>query len=246
MDYLKIRSTQKQIRADGSRYAVPLFVTKNRKYGKVLAEKAISIKKPILVTGAHDLGKTRWLTRLHEHAPEIWGTKNKHAPLFLDTISPLSAWVDTPALASWWDQQQQREQLQDPNTARKPWKQLKQHERAEALPLYCEDTKALVFIDDAHKLSGRKLQLARECLLASRLFVISASEEQRIPPNLRNVILRREPQIFRLDSDVSYDATKILMWSIIAICIMAGAWEAALILGGLQTLGTGRRAARAD
>lgn len=88
MDYLKIRSTQKQIRADGSRYAVPLFVTKNRKYGKVLAEKAISIKKPILVTGAHDSGKTRWLTRLHEHAPEIWGTKNKHPPLFLDTISP--------------------------------------------------------------------------------------------------------------------------------------------------------------
>jgi len=99
-----------------------------------------------------------------------------------------------------------------------------------------------VFIDDAHKLSGRKLQLARECLLASRLFVISASEEQRIPPNLRNVILRREPQIFRLDSDVSYDATKILMWSIIALCIMAGAWEAALVLGGLH----GRRAARAD
>ena len=246
MDYLKIRSTQKQTRADGSRYAVPLFVTKNRKYGKVLAEKAISNKKPILVTGAHDPGKTRWLTRLHEHAPEIWGTKNKHPPLFLDTISPLSAWVDSPALALWWDQLQQGEQAHNPTTARKPWKQLKQHERAEALPLYCEATKALLFIDDAHKLSGRKLQLARECLMASRLFVISASEEQRIPPNLRNVILRREPQIFRLDSDVSYDATKILMWSIIALCIMAGAWEAALILGGLQALGTGRRAARAD
>lgn len=246
MDYLKIRSAQKQIRADGSRYAVPLFVTKNRKYGKVLAEKAISIKKPILVTGAHDSGKTRWLTRLHEQASEIWGAKNKYPPLFLDTISPLSAWVDSPTLASWWDQQQQLEQIQAPNTARKPWKQLKQHERAEALPLCCEDTKALLFIDDAHKLSGRKLQLARECLLASRLFVISASEEQRIPPNLRNVVLRREPQIFRLDSDVAYDATKVLLWSIIALCIMAGAWEAALILGGLQALGTGRRAARAD
>jgi hypothetical protein len=199
-----------------------------------------------LVTGAHDSGKTRWLTRLHEQASEIWGAKNKYPPLFLDTISPLSAWVDSPTLASWWDQQQQLEQIQAPNTARKPWKQLKQHERAEALPLYCEDTKALLFIDDAHKLSGRKLQLARECLLASRLFVISASEEQRIPPNLRNVVLRREPQIFRLDSDVAYDATKVLLWSIIALCIMAGAWEAALILGGLQALGTGRRAARAD
>lgn len=115
---------------------------------------------------------------------------------------PLSAWVDTPALASWWDHQQQHEAAQDPTRTRKPWKQLKQHDRAEVLPLYCADTKALLFIDDAHKLTGRKLQLARECLLASRLFVISASEEQRIPPNLRNVILRKEPQIFRLDSDV--------------------------------------------
>ena len=242
MEYLKIKHSQKQRRADGTPYAVPLFVTKNRKYGKVLSEKAISIKKPILITGAHDSGKTRWLTRLHEQAAAIWGSKTKVPPLYLNTISPLSAWIDNPALALWWDERPNP----PPSNTRKSWKQLKQHERAEVLPLYCQETKALLFIDDAHKLSGRKLQLARECLLASRLFVISASEEQRLPPNLRSVILRREPQIFRLDSDVSYDATKILMWSIIAICIMAGAWEAALVLGGLQALGTGRRAARSD
>ena len=51
------------------------------------------------------------------------------------------------------------------------------------------DTKAVLFIDDAHKLAGRKLQIARQCVLASRVFVIAASEEQRLPPNLRIVLL---------------------------------------------------------
>ena len=98
MEYLKIRRSKNQVRADGSRYAVPLFVTKSRKYGKVISEQTISNKKPILVTGAHDAGKTRWVTRLHEHALEIWGAKRKADPLFLDTLSPLSAWCDDPTM----------------------------------------------------------------------------------------------------------------------------------------------------
>jgi hypothetical protein len=65
------------------------------------------------------------------------------------------------------------------------------------------------FIDDAHKLQGRKLQIARECALAARLWVVSASEEGRIGPSLCNVLMRRDPQLIRLDSEVAYDATAI-------------------------------------
>nr|WP_269809297.1 hypothetical protein [Enterovibrio nigricans] len=57
---------------------------------------------------------------------------------------------------------------------------------------------------------------------------------------------RRTPQITNLESDVSYDNTKVLIWSLVALCIVAGAWEAGAVLGGLQMLGTGRRASRAD
>lgn len=236
MEYLQIKKGKNQVRADGSPYAVPLFMTKNRKYGKVTSQQTISIKQPILVTGAHDSGKTRWLTRLHENSQAIWGSKIKSPALYLDTLSPLSAWIDNPALADWWNQQH-------PDTL---WQKLKQHDRAEALPSYCQDTQAVLFIDDAHKLAGRKLQLARQCVMASKIFVLSASEEQRLPPNLRSVVMRREPQIFRLDSEVAYDATKIIMWLVIATCLAAGFWEGAAVLGGLQALGSGRRAARAD
>ena len=242
MEYLRIKRTQKQVRADGSRYAVPLLVTKSAKYGKVISEQNISTRKPVLVTGAHDSGKTRWVSRLHEHAAEIWGAKIKAEPLLLDTLSPLAAWCDTPAVAQWWDSQQQALPADD----RLLWKKLKQHERSEALPRYCEDTGAVLFIDDAHKLSGRKLQLARKCVMAARIWIIAASEEQRIPPNLRSIIMRRDPQIFRLDTDVAYDATHILTCFILLCCLAVGWWEAALVIGGLKALGSGRRAARAD
>ena len=242
MEYLHIKRAQKQVRADGSRFAIPVLVTKTRKYGDRVSEQYISVKKPVLVTGAHDSGKTRWVTRLHEHALEIWGTKIKAAPLFLDTLSPLSAWCDTPAVGKWWDEEQKQLPLDD----RLPWKKLKQHERSEALPAYCEATKAVVFIDDAHKLTGRKLQIARKCIIAARIWVIAASEENRVPPNLRTILLRRQPQIFRLDSEVAYDATHILMWILLACALVIGWWEAAFVIGGLKALGTGRRAARAD
>ncbi len=246
MEFLKIRRGTGQKRADGSRYAVPLYVTKTQRMGNTISEEAISTKRPILVTGAHDSGKTKWVERLHQHAGEIWGTKSKTSPLYLNTLSPLAAWCDEPDVEKWWEGLRVTEEAADPTTARVPWKALKQHDRAEALPDYCKDTKAVLFIDDAHKLAGRKLQIARKCVLASRLFVIAASEEQRMPPNLRTVVMRRDPQIFRLDTDVSYDATNLFMWAVLLACLAAGWWEAAAVLGSLKALGTGRRAARAD
>ena len=246
MEFLKIRRGTGQLRADGSRYAVPLYVTKTKRMGNTISEEPISTKRSILVTGAHDSGKTKWVERLYEHAREIWGTKSKTAPLYLNTLSPLAAWCDEPDLEKWWEGLRVTEEAADPATARVPWKALKQHDRAEALPDYCKDTKAVLFIDDAHKLAGRKLQIARKCVLASRLFVIAASEEQRMPPNLRTVVMKRDPQIFRLDTDVSYDATNLFMWAVLIACLAAGWFEAAMVLGGLKMLGSGRRAARAD
>ena len=246
MEFLKIHRSKSQVRADGTAYAVPLFVTKTQRKGATISEEAISIKRPILVTGAHDSGKSKWVNRLYENAGEIWGTKSKNAPLYLHTLRPLVAWSDEPDVEAWWEAKRQEEEKTDWHNARAPWKALKQYQRAEALPDYCKDTKAVLFIDDAHKLAGRKLQIARQCVMNARVFVIAASEEQRLPPNLRTVVMRRDPQIFRLNSEVAYDATNLLMWAFLVACLAAGWWEAAAVLGGLKALGTGRRAARAD
>jgi hypothetical protein len=285
LQYLNIRKGKRQVRADGTAYAVPLFVKKTRKYGSIIDQTAVTRKKPILVTGAHDSGKSRWLTRLYEEAEPIWGAKIKAEPLWLGALSPLAAWCDSECVRQWWDDCRKQEEAAlkaqgtttivssngkpkqggkskttgsaksktrstsltgNPKEPRPPWSKLKQWERTEVLPDYCRETNAVLFIDDAHKLTGRKLEIARLCVLSSKIHVVAASEEQRIPPNLRAVLMRRDPQVFRLDSEVAYDATSLLMWLFIAVSMGAGFWEVSLILGGLKALGNGRRSSLQD
>jgi hypothetical protein len=123
---------------------------------------------------------------------------------------------------------------------------VKAWERAEALADYIRDTGAVLFLDDCHKLAGRKLQIARECALTARIWVASASDEQRIPPNLRAVMMRRDPQIIRLGSEVAYDATNVLTWILALVLLASGAWEASIVVAGLKALSGGRLAARQD
>ena len=245
VQYLKIRRGKGQVRSDGSRYAVPLIVTKPRKYAPASAtkEQALPKTKPLLITGAHDSGKTRWLTRLFDEAQSIWGPKSKAQskgePLWLSALRPLSAWSDNKNIANWWEKSEK-------NSEHIPFNKLPMWRRSETLPLYIEETKAVLFIDDAHKLTGRKLQIARECVLAARIFVIAASEEQRIAPNLRTIVLRRQTEIISLDSEVAYDATNILVWITILGCLLIDFWQGAVAIGGIKALGYGRRAARPD
>lgn len=180
----------------------------------------------------------------------IWGKKTVADPLQIGALRPLASWAESPAVAAWWDERVSAkvgagETAQDPVKLR-PWSKLRPWERLDALPDYLAGTGAVLFVDDAHKLTGRKLEIARKCVLAARLWVIACSAENRLPPNLRGPILRRDPQIVRLDSDAAYDATNLLMWVVAVALIAAGAWEAGLVVAGLKALASGRRAARQD
>ena len=242
MQYLKIRKGARDKRRNGAQYAIPMWVTKTRKYGTTLSEECISRRRNILFTGPHDAGKTRYLRRLFDDAEAIYGVKSKAPALWVSALRPLAAWVEDDHLAEWWNNLP----VANPEQPKKAWHRLPQWARAEQLPNYLQDTGAVLFVDDAHKLQGRKLQIARECVLAARIWVASTSEENRIAPNLRQVMLRSEPQTFRLGSEVAYDATAVLMWIMVAIAAGMGAWEIALVLGGLRLLGSGRRAAKQE
>lgn len=58
--------------AGDARAVVPIVRTKNRKYGLVLDEHWLSIRRDVMITGANAAGKTRWLMRLHAGAAAIW------------------------------------------------------------------------------------------------------------------------------------------------------------------------------
>lgn len=240
MEFLKIRNSTTQVRADGTPFAVPMFVTKHRKYGAVASEEPISVRRDIMVTGAHDSGKTRWLMRLYEQSNRIW-TKSRSPAIWLSALRPLGSWSDNPAIIEWWD----KKVIADPINC-EPWAKVPAWKRQELIQDYLKETGAILFIDDTHKLSGRKLQLARICVLNAKICVVSATEEQRIAPNLRSALLKRDPQIFRLDSEVAYDATKPLVWLIALIALGAGWWEISLVLGGMQALAGGRHSSKQD
>ena len=245
MRYLKIRKGSAK-RKDGSQAAVPLIVVKDRKFGNLLSEKAVSKKRSQLIIGAHDSGKTRWLRRLYADHQAIWGAKHKAHAVYLCSTRPISSWAENPHVATWWDNKQEENyRLEHAGEFDGlPWAKLKYWQRCEVIADYLLNTNAVLFIDDAHKLSGRKLQIARECVLSASLFVASASQLNRISPNLRTVMMRREPDHIKLDTDAAYDTTNILMWLMILVTFGAGAHELALVLGGLKMLGTGARAAK--
>lgn len=193
MEYLNIRRSAKQLRADGSRYAVPIFVTKSAKFGQRISEKNISVKKSLLLTGEPNSGKSRWITRLHEHAVEIWGSKSKATPLLLNARSVSSSWCEVPALQQWWQQQQKGA------GKHKTWAELEVSQRLKTLPDYCADTGAVLFIDDAHKLGGPSLTLALKCVQAARIWVVAAYREDRIAPELLEALAQGKPQHFELN-----------------------------------------------
>lgn len=237
MKYLRIKGRTNRLRADGTTYKTASFVEKNRKYGTQISEQNISVKRPVLVTGAHDSGKTRFLKRLYDSEREIYGAKISHPALYLAALHPLSKWAALENLETWFEQSKN-------NPKKIPWSALKQYERLDHLPNYIAETKAVVFIDDAHKLSGRKLQIARECVISANIYVMSASDIQRIPPNLRGIVLRRDPQVFALATEASYDMTQPLMWLAMLFFVLIDFWEVSAVLGGLKYLSTGSRATR--
>jgi len=235
MQFLTIKKHQRT-RKDGNEHAQAFVIKKNRKYGQVLEQICVSTKKAVLITGAHASGKSYWLDRLHKDAARVWARIDAK-PLHLAAVRPLSAWTDVKHLEIWWAT---RENLDDD----RHWSRLKAWERVDYLPEYLRETGAVLFVDDAHNLSGRKLKLAQDCVRASKVWVMSAADEGRIAPGLRKDVLAAEPQTFRLDSEVAYDATSILMWIAMLVCLGFGAYEVAAVLGGLKMLASGSRATK--
>ena len=103
---------------------------------------------------------------------------------------------------------------------------------------------SVLVLDDAHALSGRKLNLAVRLAQTARLVVMGAVSEQALHPSLRVCLQRRAPQVLLMSSEVPYDATLNLMWLILLLALAAGWWELAAALSTVRALGHGPLATR--
>jgi hypothetical protein len=237
MKFLTIKNDGRP-RKDGRSKARAFVVTKPRKYGPVTSQTEISTKRPVLITGAHASGKSYWLDRLRKDAARVWPSLAGAEPLYLAAVWSVSDWTDGKHLESWWSERSQK------TGEDRHWKKLSAGERQRALPDYLKETGAVLFVDDAHKLTAKKLEIVRACARTAKVWVMTASDEGRLSPSLRKDVLWLEPQTFRLDTDVAYDATPIFMWMAILIAVSTGSYELAMALGGLKLLAGGRRAAK--
>jgi len=216
--------------SDGTTRRVPIVRVRARKYGPILDERVLSVRKDLLIAGANASGKTRWLAKLNDKAAEIWAKQQK---IFLRATEPLQRWCEDGRVIAWAEKHHGR-----------PWARLRAFERADALIHWVHDSKAVLLLDDAHKLTGRKLdvvlQLCREC---SRL-VIGTWSEQSLPMSLRMLLDRRDPQRIHLHSDAAYDVTNLVIWLLMIAALGIGWWQLAAVLAGMKVLAGGRRAAR--
>jgi hypothetical protein len=224
---LKLRRSR--VRNDGVRSVVPLVRTKTRKYGPVLDEKALSVKTDWLVSGANSSGKTRWITRVHTEAPGIW---RKHPAIMLRAHMPLSAWGEDERVKAFVAAKGEH------------WGKLRTWERTERLISWVEQTRAVVLIDDAHLLTGRKADIMVQVVRGAGRVVATTTTEGRIPITLRMALQSREPEHIHLDSDAPYDMTTVIAWMVAVLATAAGAWPVAAVVGGLHLLGRGARSAK--
>lgn len=228
MDMLLLRPRKKHGENPG-RY--PVHRVRTRKFGPVVHEQTLPTKRDLAVYGPHSCGKSRWLSKLHAGADQVWHGRPVCAVRALD---PLQQWLDQPAAAAWHDSRQPA----------KAWDRLPQHARLAVLLAWVQDQRAVVLLDDAHRLAGRKAEIARQLVSAAGLVVHSASEEQRIPQSLRLALQGRNPVIVRLSSDAAYDYTGALTWILAILAAAMGAWPVAAAVAGLKVVGRGNRAAK--
>lgn len=217
-------------RKNGQKRRVPVVRERDRRYGRVLDERALSITRDMLISGPHASGKSRWLDRLFAQAGAVWG--DTRPILFLRTIEPLQRWYEDPRVVA--------------NAAKRglTWSKLKSYERADELIRWVTESKAIVMMDDAHKLAGRKLDVATRVAGNAHQLVVSCFDEQQIPISLRLLLVQRKPQRIELESKAAYDATSMALWLSILISLMAGWWQLAGVLGGMKVLAGGKRAAK--
>ncbi len=253
----------KSLRINKNNRGQPEVRTRGGYGSRVTDTQVISKQKNILITGAHHSGKSGAINRLHDNAEIIWQCQVKPykftkakvlkdkpvlkkgeslddwvfpEPVMLNGITPLSKWTEHEGVKEWYESKHSENE----------YKKVPAWKRVELIPEYLKDTRAILFIDDAHKLTGRKLQVTKDCLHSSFRAVIAASDENKLSPSIRKLFLDSKPQFIRLNTDVAYDATHVLVWMFIITLMGLGLTEMAAVLGLLQTMKGGRRGSKQD
>lgn len=211
---------------------LPVHRVRDRKYGPVIHERTLRRTQDIAIFGPHAAGKSRWLAKLAGGVAEVWPGRQT---AIVRAVAPLADWTEQPDVQAWNDAREDK---------RATWAKLRQSERVELLVTWCAEVRAVILVDDMHKMTGRKADVIGRLIAGAHVVVYTASEEARLPMSLRLMLARRSPQVVALSSSAAYDYTGALTWILCILTAAMGAWPIAAAIGGMKVLGRGSRAAK--
>lgn len=203
--------------------------------GKVTS-KYIPKTNNVIIIGSHGSGKTRMIGKFAEHAAKLYKKKEELANVIYfkasDSIAEiiynnLEEGKSKDALAEFLDMD-----ISDLT--------LNQITRIEALKLKAK--KCILIIDDIDKLSGKKLELAKEFVRDARIIAISAFNESMINKTIYDKVKKKSIEYIDLKTTTSKDATNYLFIGFVAFIFLCGWHELALLLmaGKFAMRGMGR------
>jgi hypothetical protein len=227
MDYLFIKRGSAQQANRGQRW---INLRRQRAYRSLPYEDHyIQKTRDIWLLGPPQCGKSKAIGQLIDKSAELW----RHWPIMhCRATDPITRWTMQPALT---------QHLQGQGMAIKA---MGGEERIDAMLDWARQCPMVLIIDDAHALSGRKLELIVQLAQEARLVVMGAISEQALHPSLRTCLQRRAPQVLTFSSETPYDATVTLVCILLLMALAAGWYELAAALTTARALGHGPLASR--
>lgn len=105
---------------------------------------------------------------------------------------------------------------------------------------------AIIMIDNAHKLTGRKLNVALLLMENAKNYIITTTSIQALPTSLRLFVMKRDPHHIDLKTSASFDYTYVLILLGMLTAAITVGWEIAAILSMFGVLASQRGASKAS
>lgn len=192
-------------------------------FDKKTTEKYISKKGNIVLFGINASGKSKRLNSILAESKNIW----KESIIYLKATDAISE-IFSRNLDS---ESETRELLITTSEGEEiEINTEKQYIKMHALTEKAK--KCVVIIDDADKLTGKKLELAKDLIKNCKRFVLTTKDEQSLNKTLFRIIKskRNKTNYIQLSSKAALDASNILFMGFVIILLVSGAHEMAIIV----------------
>ena len=208
-----------QIHRPKGRFPALRIREKAHPFAPVKSEEYVRRGGIIEIFGVQASGKTRMIERIREASKELWRFPLVYVKATDSLADIYSRNVGAPAKSSKAGEQFFEDD--DVSQIGDKWD-----------ILYEKATKAVVIIDDADKMSGKKLEICKELCRRSKRIVYSSQSETSINRTLYTTIQRRKMKkhTIQLTSTASYDASNWFLMALIAFLAFTGMPEAAVII----------------